>query len=220
MIRGIIFDLDGTLGDTLPLCVRAFRASIEPLTSRSLGDAEIIATFGPSEEGTIRQLVPDHYEQALAAYLHHYDAMHDLCPAPFPGIPELLQFLKSNGIRIAMVTGKGPHSTVISLERFGLTSFFEFVETGSPSGPVKAAGIAAVLDRWKDLSPDDVIYVGDAPSDITASRKAGIAVIGAAWAPTAEPEQLKAMQPDELFFTVREFREWVGSKIIAPPPSA
>lgn len=213
MIRGIIFDLDGTLGDTLPLCIRAFRASIEPLAARSLSDAEIIASFGPSEEGTIRLLIPDHYDQALAAYLQGYAAMHDLCPAPFPGIPELLQFLKRRAVRIALVTGKGPHSTAISLERFGLTAFFEFVETGSPAGPVKAAGIATVLGRWSDLSPDDVIYVGDAPSDITASRRAGVAVIGAAWAPTAEPEQLAAMEPDELFYSVEEFREWVEGDI-------
>jgi phosphoglycolate phosphatase-like HAD superfamily hydrolase len=213
MIRGIIFDLDGTLGDTLPLCIRAFRASMEPLAARGLSDAEIIATFGPSEEGTIRLLIPDHYEQALAAYLQHYAAMHDLCPAPFPGIPELLEFLKNQGIRIALVTGKGPHSTVISLERFGLRSFFEFVETGSPAGPVKAAGITAVLGRWSDLPPNSVIYIGDAPSDITASRKAGVAVIGAAWAPTAEPEQLAAMEPDELFYSVEEFRGWVEGEI-------
>ena len=55
-IKALIFDLDGTIGDTLPLCIKAFRRSIEPLIGRSVSDAEIIATFGPSEEGTIMAL--------------------------------------------------------------------------------------------------------------------------------------------------------------------
>lgn len=58
-IKLAIFDLDGTLADTLPLCIQAFRQSVEPLINRSVTDSEIIATFGPSEEGTIKQLAPD-----------------------------------------------------------------------------------------------------------------------------------------------------------------
>lgn len=47
-IKGVIFDLDGTLANTLPLCIQAFRQSVEPLTLQPLSDEEIIATFGPS----------------------------------------------------------------------------------------------------------------------------------------------------------------------------
>jgi phosphoglycolate phosphatase-like HAD superfamily hydrolase len=213
MIRAVIFDLDGTLGDTLPLCIKAFRASIEPLASRTLSDAEIIATFGPSEEGTIRMLIPEHYDRGLAAYLQGYAAMHDSCPTPFPGIPELLRSLRQKGVRIAMVTGKGPHTTAITLDRFGLTSFFEQVETGSPEGPVKAEGIAAVLKSWKGITRQEVIYVGDAPSDVTASRHAGVAVVGAAWAPGTNAGRLEAAQPDKLFYSVGAFSKWMETVI-------
>ena len=61
-IKGLIFDLDGTIGNTLPLCIQAFRQSIEPLAMKKLSDQDIIATFGPSEEGTIQTLIPEHYE--------------------------------------------------------------------------------------------------------------------------------------------------------------
>jgi phosphoglycolate phosphatase-like HAD superfamily hydrolase len=183
------------------------------LASRPLSDAEIIATFGPSEEGTIRLLIPEQYDRGLAAYLQGYAAMHDHCPAPFPGIPELLRLLQQKGVRIAMVTGKGPHSTAITLNRFGLTPFFEQVETGSPEGPVKAEGIAAVLKRWKGITRDEVIYVGDAPSDVTASRHAGVAVVGAAWAPTTNASRLEAAQPDKLFHSVSAFSKWLEALI-------
>jgi phosphoglycolate phosphatase/pyrophosphatase PpaX len=208
-IKGIIFDLDGTLANTLPLCIRAFRQSVEPLALRPVSDEEIIATFGPSEEGTIMSLIPDHYEEGIVNYLQFYETLHDLCPEPFQGIRELLVRLKEQSVRIAMVTGKGRHSTGISLQQFGLGPFFEIIETGSPSGPRKAEGIEKVLAEWPDLEKAEVLYVGDAPSDITASRKAGIPVAAAAWAETAEPEVLKALGPDALFYSLDEFVEWL-----------
>jgi len=64
-IKAVIFDLDGTLGNTVPLCVEAFKKSIEPLINRTVADTEIIATFGPSEEGTIMALAPDFYEKGI-----------------------------------------------------------------------------------------------------------------------------------------------------------
>ena len=77
-IKAVIFDLDGTIGDTLPLIIKAFRNALEPLINRSVSDAEIIATFGPSEEGTIMSLAPDHYEKGLADYLSYYEDLR-LC---------------------------------------------------------------------------------------------------------------------------------------------
>ena len=69
MFKGIIFDLDGTIANTLPLCIEAFRKSIEPLANRALSDEEIIATFGPSEEGTIMALAPLHYDAGIKGCL-------------------------------------------------------------------------------------------------------------------------------------------------------
>jgi len=74
---------------------------------------------------------------------------------------------------------------------------------------VKEKGIAAVLRKWPDLDKGSIIYVGDAPSDITASRKAGIPIVAAAWAETAEPEKLLANQPDKIFYSITEFTDWL-----------
>jgi HAD superfamily hydrolase (TIGR01549 family) len=212
-IKAVIFDLDGTIGDTLPLCIKAFRQSVEPLIGRSVSDAEIIATFGPSEEGTIMALAPNHYDKGVADYLQHYETYHDMCPSPFEGIEELLKTLKDTTIRIAMVTGKGKYSTAISLKQFGLENYFEAIETGMPSGPRKPEGIQLVLNHFSDLAKEEIIYVGDAPSDVTASRRVGIPVVAAAWAETAEPEKLKELQPDEIFYTIADFATWLSAKI-------
>lgn len=213
-LKAVIFDLDGTIANTLPLCISAFRGSIEPLAGRAVSDAEIIATFGPSEEGTIMALAPaDGYDQGVSEYLRIYEESHHMCPAPFDGIPELLTFLKGKGIRIAMVTGKGKASADITLDRFGITHYFELLETGMPQGLRKPEGIQAILDIWTDLDKGEVIYVGDVPSDITACRKVGIPIVAAAWAETAEPELLIPMQPDQLFYTVDDFAIWLKEQV-------
>ena len=212
-IKAVIFDLDGTLANTLPLCISAFRKSIEPLINRAVSDEEIIATFGPSEEGTIEALAPDFYDKGVTDYITHYTALHDMCPAVFDGMLQILENLKSKGIRTAMVTGKGKASADISLQRFGITKYFELLETGIRTGPSKPKGIQAILDKWTDLAKDEVIYVGDAPSDITACREVGIPIVAAAWAETAEPKKLIALHPDELFYTVDDFAEWLYGRI-------
>ena len=179
-IRAVIFDLDGTLANTLPLAIQAFRQSIEPLINRSVSDAEIIATFGPSEEGTIMALAPDHFDKGVSDYLYYYEKLHEMCPVPFGGMKDILQTLKNKEVHIAMVTGKGKHSTDISLRHFELAHFFEIIETGSRKGSRKAEGIQIILDGLTGIKKDEVIYVGDSPSDILESKKVGVAIVAAA----------------------------------------
>ena len=211
-IRGVIFDLDGTVANTLPLVIAAFREAIEPLSKRSLTDAEIIATFGPSEEGTIRALVPDHFEAGLADYQRHYESLHDGWPEPFAGMAALLAELKTRGVHLAMVTGKGATSAWVSLRRYGLDTAFEYVETGDPNGPRKAACIQRILAKWQ-MDPSEAVYVGDAPSDVTASREAGVAIIGAGWAETTDRALLAAEHPDVILNSIGELKAWLDARV-------
>ncbi len=212
-IKAVIFDLDGTLANTLPLCISAFRKSTEPLIGRSLSDADIIATFGPSEEGTIMALAPDHYEQGVQDYLRFYESLHNMYPVAFDGIPALLEGLKKKNIPISMVTGKGKYSTAISLKHFDLAHYFAIIETGSPKGGRKTEGINDVLKLLHGIDKAEVIYVGDAPSDILACRQAGIKIAAAAWADTAEPEALNVLEPDEIFYSIPDFAEWLYKQL-------
>jgi phosphoglycolate phosphatase/pyrophosphatase PpaX len=211
-IKTIIFDLDGTIADTLPLCIAAFKKSIEPLLGTEVSKEDIIATFGPSEEGTIRQLIPEHEEAGIRAYLDHYEQLHHTCPAPFPGIPELLEFLRSKDVQLAMVTGKGIHSTRLSLKQFDLEKYFEVLETGSPEGPNKVNGIRKVL-KTLGVNTEESLYVGDAPSDIKACREVGIPIAAAGWASTTNGEELKALEPDWFFGSIDEFKGWLSDRV-------
>ena len=212
MIQGIIFDFDGTLADTLPLCIRAFRSSIEPRLGRSVSDAEIIATFGPSERGTIKALIPQAYEEGVAAYLEHYEQYHADYPDLFPGIQTLLGKLQQRNVRLVLVTGKGEQSALMSLAFYQLTPYFSAFGHGDLSTNSKTGNINRIVTDWQ-VRPEDVWYVGDAPSDILACRQAGVPIAAAAWASTAEPEQLAELKPDALFASIDAFQEWVLAQV-------
>ncbi|MFI5386479.1 MAG: HAD family hydrolase [Fimbriimonadales bacterium] len=208
--RGITFDLDGTLADTLPICYVAFRRVFLAHTGREYSDAEIHAMFGPCEKGLLQRVMPD-WEPAFEMFLREYRVAHELCPEPFPGVVDLLDWLDADGVRMAVVTGKGPESAAISLTRLGLRDRFEVVESGSPDGAIKSDAIRRILDLWR-IPPSELAHVGDAPNDIQAARAAGATAIAAAWASTSRRESLEAEGPDAIFGSIASLHEWlIGS---------
>ncbi len=207
-MRGMIFDLDGTLGDTLPVCFRAFRRAIFEFTGRSLTDQEIRATFGPSEDGIIRKQVPDQWQECLELYVDAYRSEHEQARDPFPGMHDALLMLGERGIQRAVVTGKSIVTAEISLEAMRIRPYFDVVEGGAPEGDVKARNIRRVLENWR-MPASEAAYVGDAPSDMDAAHKTGVAALGAGWAPGVNTEALVDARPGAMFRSVREFMEWV-----------
>jgi phosphoglycolate phosphatase/pyrophosphatase PpaX len=205
-LKCVIFDMDGTIADTLPLCVEACRRAVEPFLMRPIADEEILATFGPSEEGSIQKLIPGNADEGVKRYVEQYRLLHhSMCPQPFDGIRELLDDLKTKNIRLALVTGKGLKSLRVTLEILDLEHVFDAIETGSPYGPSKPEGLRNVL-RKLNLQPQNTVYIGDAPSDIAATRQVSIPIFSAAWASTAELEKLQAGQPDQILFSITELR--------------
>jgi pyrophosphatase PpaX len=123
-IRGVIFDLDGTLADTIPVCIAAFRSAFEKYSGHPWDEQEIKALFGPTEEGSCRRAVPDHWQSCLETYLEVYEKAHAGLTEPFPGMKDALRLLQERGVSTAVVTGKGPVSALISLKRLGLEQFW------------------------------------------------------------------------------------------------
>ena len=208
MLKCVIFDMDGTIADTTPLCIAAFRKSIESLLGKSISDHEIFATFGPSEEGTIQALIPESFDEGVANYIKSYRELHDICKRPFDGIVDLLGALKERGLLLALVTGKGAISLNTSLEVFGIGEYFDAIETGSPEGPSKPAGIRRVLSKF-GLEPQEAVYIGDMPNDIVSARKVSVPVIAAAWAKTANAPELETYKPDKICYTVAELYNYL-----------
>ncbi len=211
MLNGVIFDLDGTLGDTLPVCFAAFRGVFEEFRNVTYSDAEIRGMFGPSEEGILAAHLPEDGGKPFARYLELYREHHDAAPSPFPGIVSLLDELESCDVPVAVVTGKGGRSASISLEAWGLAKRFTLVEPGAVHGNVKDRNMRRVLDAW-GVGGTTIVSVGDAPSDVHAARAVGITAVAAAWASTADADLLQAEEPDALFFDVAAFSDWLRAR--------
>lgn len=210
-IDGVIFDLDGTLADTLPVCFFAFRRTMETFSGRRHTDEEIMATFGPSEEGIFRRLVPDRWEECLDAYLEAYEREHLRAARLYPGIEGALRRLQERGIPLALVTGKGPRSAAISFRHLGLARYFDILETGAPEGSIKPEAIRKVLIKWA-VPPDRVAYVGDAASDMEEASATGLIPLGAAWDPRATVGSGTGA-PRLLFPTVESFTDWIDTSV-------
>ncbi len=213
---GMIFDLDGTLADTLPACFQAFRRALAACGHPAMSDAEVMRYFGPSEEGIFRQLAPDAWQTYLKAYLDVYEEEQLRSASLFPGIEVVLQLLQERGVLMAIVTGKGPESAAASIRLLGLAPYLDGWEPGDPSGNIKPAAIARVLARWK-LRPERVAYLGDTPEDVQAARAAGLLPLSAAWDGRVDPDRLRAVSPHAIFSTVDEFRAWVKRSCPASP---
>jgi HAD superfamily hydrolase (TIGR01549 family) len=210
-LQGVIFDFDGTLADTLPLCFQAFREVLKPRLGREVSDAEIRRRFGPDEEGVLRQFIPDSVNESLESYLLTYEQLHSVYPIAIPGITPMLDRLVNRGLRLAVVTGKGPRSAAVSLDHLALAKYFSLVDAGTPAGERKPASIAKVLAHW-GFPPQDVAYVGDTAVDMHAAKTAGVVPLGAAWLPATQSAELQRAGAAEVFSDPQALAAWAESQ--------
>lgn len=208
MIKLIAFDLDGTIGETVLMCIRAFEQAVSPYAGRTLSEREITQTFGLNEVGMIKVVAGEKWREALHDFYPVYEQMHDECPEPYEGIRELIHTLKDAGILVALITGKGEKSCRITLEKFGMQDLFCCVKTGAEDRPNKAEAIEELLDAYH-VEKDEFYYIGDAVSDVTACKKAGVPCLSAAWGTTADISRLEEANPSRIFFSVEDLAHFL-----------
>ncbi len=207
-LKGIIFDLDGTLADTLPVCIDAFQETVHYFTGRRPEPGEISALFGPNEEGMLAKLIPGRLEETLPRFVAEYERAHDQCRQLFPGIERALDLLKGKGIRMAIVSGKGRQSAEVSMRYLGLGRWIDCIETGFADKADKPASIRKVLAHWNML-PEEAAYVGDVPSDMRDARRAGMLPVGAAWATTSTLRDAPGVKSELIFYDIDSFIHWI-----------
>lgn len=188
MLKAVLFDMDGTLGDTLPLCVEAYRQCTAEHTGRTPSEEEVVSYFGLSDRGVLAGLLgmpPDDPALPIDRFVAAYERLHSqLAPAPFPGAVEMLRAVKAAGLRVGLISGKEHYTAMPTVRCYGMEGIFEWFGLGLPTHNCKAERLQQVMQLW-GLKPEEIIYVGDAPSDIDLCHSVGVRIINAAWASTA-----------------------------------
>jgi pyrophosphatase PpaX len=202
MMEAFIFDIDGTLADTVPLNIETFQYVFETLANKSLTYSEVKDLFGPNEQGLIQKVMGDQWQEGFALFSEEYKKRHQKYSLPYPGIREILHDLQNRRIRLAVVSGKGKEIALFTLEYLELKSFFDQVEGGEFEGNVKVAKIKKVLKEW-NLDPSVVGYVGDAVSDMEDARACGLTAFGVGWNPDSDV-LIKESMKDRLLSTPQE----------------
>ncbi len=208
-----IFDIDGTLTSTNELIFASFNHIAEKYLKRKFTDEEIAAQFGPSEDVILKAWTKENYPEARSDYFDFYANKHIEMADIYPGIKEIIKLIKSKGLPISIFTGKGKDSTEITLKTIGIYQYFDMIVTSDDVDEHKPSpeGINKFIDAF-NLQRDRVLMIGDAPSDILASQKAGIKVASVVWDSYAK-EKVLSMESDYLFHTVDELKDFIEKNI-------
>lgn len=197
----VLFDLDGTLADTVELILHCYRHTMETHLGRALPDERWLAGIGRPLRDQLREFgrTEDEAAAMLETYTSFQRTVHDAMVCSYPGAAAVLDVYRDGGTPLAVVTSKLRDMALRTLSCCGLDAYFEVlvgaddVEAGKPDPePVRAA-----LDALGVAPSPSVLFVGDSPYDVEAGKRAGVRTAGALWGPHGR-EVLKEAGADYL----------------------
>ena len=183
MNRCVLFDLDGTLIDTLSLYIRAVVQTLQTTGHNLLSLEEVLALRLNTEPRLIAHFYPpDEVESAHRRFLENYRGLHArYFDGVYPGVDELLNSLRSQGIKLGIISGKSRGAWEITREHTRLGAFDTLVFDDDVSAPKPDS--EGLVKAMSNLSawPSDTIYVGDSVDDLEAATAAGVSFFAALW---------------------------------------
>ena len=174
----IFFDWDGTLADSMNLCVAEIRQALITMRLPDLPDDVLRQCNGPTFEQSLDILhIPhDRAQEYMTTRLNAELALVPTVNRLFPSVREMLQTLREYAD--LCIVSNGEHDYIaLCLQVFGLTDVFVRTATSVP-GRTKGENLRALLD---DLRPERAVMVGDSSVDIQTGHNAGIKACGVTW---------------------------------------
>jgi len=155
----------------------------------------------------------DDYEKARKDYFDFYTSRHHDLADAYPGILEILEFIKSKNIPVSIYTGKGRESAEITLKKTGLFNFFDMIVTGDDIKGSKPSpeGITKFASLFK-IDPVKILMIGDAPADIIAARRAGAKIASVVWDSYAK-EKVLEMRSDYVFENTKDLLKFLQENL-------
>lgn len=214
--RAVIFDLDGTLLDTLHDLAASMNRVLQRLSLPGHPPEAYKYFVGDGMVNLARRALPPDRRQdvtvaaAAAAFRREYGDNWRRQTQPYPGIPELLEHLAGLGIKLGVLTNKPDDLARLMVAAYFPGLAFAAVAGAQAERPLKPDPAGALaLARQLALPPAEIILVGDSGNDMHTARAAGLLAAGALWGfrPAAE---LLAAGAQVLLLTPRDLLPWVA----------
>ena len=218
MIRGVLFDLDGTLVNTLEDIACAMNHALREYGLREYPLDEYRYLVGNGAAVLSRRAVAQRQDMAgrvHAAYQAYYETHRDVKSRPYQGIPELLRALKARGLKTMVLSNKPDADTRGVISTYFGEGLFDLVRGQREGVPVKPdPGAALEMAGELGLKPEEVLYLGDTSVDMNCAVRAGMCPVGVLWG-FREAEELRASGAACL---IREPGELLGTPYLASLP--
>ncbi|MGL4746017.1 MAG: HAD family hydrolase [Dermatophilaceae bacterium] len=216
----VLFDLDGTLADTIPLIVASYQHAFREVLGEEVDEARIRAWIGRPLLEVFLEVSPTHGHALDAVYREWNLANTARLIRRFDGVPELLGALASSGVVSAVVTSKRRMMARLALESVGIdhlvdiSAGFENTERHKPDpAPLRYGARALSVD------PADCVYVGDAVVDVLAARAAGMSAVAVTWG-AGTSDALQDAGPDAVHDTVAGLAAYLLGESVQRPATA
>lgn len=181
-LEAVLFDLDGTLIDTVELILDSFRYTTRAVLGRTIPDEELMEHVGCPLVHQMRLFDEERADELVSVYREYNARVHDDLIREYEGVEAVLVELKGRNIPLGIVTSKSHAVAQRGLDRFGLAGYFrtmvafDDVEIHKPDPhPLRvAAGTLGV-------SLENCIYLGDSPHDMNAALSGDAIAVAALW---------------------------------------
>lgn len=217
MKRAVIFDLDGTLSDSIASLKYCGDRALEPFGYGPFPESDYKYFVGDGAANLIRRALLKagdekltHFEEAFALYKKYFaaDCMYQV--KPYDGIPKLLAALKEKGLKTAVLSNK-PHAQTLDVihSLFG-RDCFDLIQGQREGLPIKPdpAGVYVILKQL-GLRAADLLYLGDTATDMRTGKSAGAFTVGALWG-FRDRRELEEAHADAIIGHPLELLKYVG----------
>lgn len=189
MYKACIFDLDGTLTDTLESLTYSVNGTLRELGFSDITSEQCKSFVGNGARYLIEQaLIVSgdeklvHIEEAMQAYGRIFKKNCTYKVAPYEGIVELLEALKASGVKLAVLSNKPHLQTIDVVKTFFGEDTFIYVQGQKEGVPRKPDPTAALrIADMMGIEPQECIYIGDSEVDVQMGNAAGMESVGVTW---------------------------------------
>ncbi len=195
----VLFDLDGTLADTVGLILTCYRHTMRTHLGQAPPDEDWIRGMGTPLRVQLAAFArsPDEADAMLDTYVTLQRRIHDEMVHAYPGVPDLLAALEALGVPMALVTSRRIEMTRRTLAQCGFTRHFQVIVTPDEVTHPKPdpESVLVALARLGSPPAARTLFLGDSPHDLEAGRAAGVRTVAALWGPFPR-ELVLAAAPD------------------------